>query len=124
MHCKEKAQFQDYKSCLEASQIINIVTHLGKKGIKVDSLKKDKKELIKNRSLLKSQQRFNSHKHNVFIGEIRKIVLSSNDDKRMQSIDSVETYSYGMGKYLIWKKQKIKRINISKRISELIYKNV
>ena len=52
------------------------------------------------------------------------IALSSNDDKRMQSIDSVETYSYGMGKDLIWKKEKIKRINISKRISELIYKNV
>ena len=26
--------------------------------------------------------------------EINKIVVSSNDDKRMQSIDSIETYAY------------------------------
>ena len=27
---------------------------------------------------------------------MNKIALNSNDDKRMQSIDSIETYSYGM----------------------------
>ena len=30
---------------------------------------------------------------NVFTEEINKIALSSNDDKRMQSIDSIETYA-------------------------------
>ena len=29
-----------------------------------------------------------------FTEEINKIVLSSNDDVRMQSIDSIETYAY------------------------------
>ena len=33
--------------------------------------------------------------HNVFTEEINKIALSSNDDKRMQSIDLIETYTYG-----------------------------
>ena len=30
--------------------------------------------------------------HNVFTKEIKKITLSSNDDKIMQLIDSIETY--------------------------------
>ena len=29
--------------------------------------------------------------------EFNKIALSSNDDKRMQSLDSIETYAYGTG---------------------------
>ena len=32
--------------------------------------------------------------HNVFTEQINKIALISNDDKRMQSIDSIKTYSY------------------------------
>ena len=39
----------------------------------------------------KNQQRFKSEENNVFTKEINKIALSSNDDKRMQSIDSIET---------------------------------
>ena len=34
-----------------------------------------------------------------------KIALSSNDNKRMQSIDSIKTYAYGMNKYLVRKKK-------------------
>ena len=30
------------------------------------------------------------------------MALSSNDDKRIQSIDSIETYLHGMNKDLIW----------------------
>ena len=33
---------------------------------------------------------------------------SSNDDKRMQSIGSIETYPYGMCKDLTWKEERIK----------------
>ena len=35
-----------------------------------------------------------------------KMLLSSNDDKRIQSIDSVEIHAYGMRKDLIFKKEK------------------
>ena len=31
--------------------------------------------------------------------ETNKIALSSNDDERMQSIDSIGRYAYGMSKY-------------------------
>ena len=48
----------------------------------------------KNKSILKIQQRFKSERHNVFSGEVNKIALSSNDDKRMQSIDSIEIYMH------------------------------
>ena len=40
-------------------------------------------------------------KHNVFTEEINKIALSSNDDKRMQSIDPKETYAYGINNDLV-----------------------
>ena len=53
------------------------------------------KEFIKNnKSILKIQQRFKSERHNVFTEEINKIALSSNDDKIMQSIDSIQTNAY------------------------------
>ena len=43
--------------------------------------------------MLKTQQTFKSEKHNVFTEEINKIALSSNDDKNMQSIDSIDKYA-------------------------------
>ena len=38
-----------------------------------------------------TQQRFKSERYNFFTEEINKIALSSNDDNRMQSFDSIET---------------------------------
>ena len=59
-------------------------------------LKEDHKEFIKNnRVMLKSQWRVRIEKHNVFSEDLNKIELSTNDDKRMQSINSIETYAYG-----------------------------
>ena len=54
----------------------------------------------------------------VFTEEINKIALSSNDDKRMQSIDLIETYAYGMSKDLVSEKEETECNNIIKR-----YKN-
>ena len=64
--------------------------------------------------MLQTQKRFKSERYNVFTEEINKIALSSNDDKRMQSIDSMETYVYGTSKDLVSGKEKIKCINIIK----------
>ena len=65
---------------------------------------------------LKTQQSFRSEKHNVFL---LKKLIRSNDDKRMQSIDLIETHSYGVNKNLVCKKEGIKFNNIIKQ-----YKNV
>ena len=52
-------------------------------------IKDDQKDFVKYKKLiLKTQQRFKSERNNVFTEEINKIGLSSNDDKRMPSIDS------------------------------------
>ena len=52
------------------------------------------------KSILKTQQGFKSERPNVFTREFNKIALSSNDDKSVQSIDSIETYAYGTSKDL------------------------
>ena len=84
--------------CLEAAKIENKINHLEENKIDVDSLKEDQTEFIKsNKLILKTKQRFQSQKHNVFTEEINKIALSSNDDKRIQSIDSIEAYDMHMG---------------------------
>ena len=62
--------------------------------------------------ILKEYQRFKSERHNLFTELINKIAWSSNDDKRMQSIDLIERYAYRMSKDLMWKKEKTKRDNI------------
>ena len=51
-----------------------------------------------------------------FTEEINKTVLSSNDDKRMESIDSIETYANGLNKDLVIKKEEIKCNSIIKRL--------
>ena len=62
-----------------------------KNKIDIDTFKKDDKELIKdNKLILKTQQRFKSEIQQVFTKEISKITLSSNDDKRMKTIDSIK----------------------------------
>ena len=48
-----------------------------------------------NKLILKSQQSFTSKKYNVFTKEVNQIALSANDDKSVQSVDSIETYAYG-----------------------------
>ena len=57
-------------------------------------LKKIIKNFLKNKLILKTQQRFKSKRHNIFTEEVNKIALSSNDDKKMQSLDSTEIYAY------------------------------
>ena len=82
-------------------------------------LNKDHKEFIKNNKLiLKTQQRFKRERHNVFTKEINNIALSTNGDKRMHSIDSIETYAYGPSKDLVCKKEELQCNNIIKQ-----YKN-
>ena len=85
----------------------------------MDNLEKDHKEFIKNNKLiLKSEQRFRSKKNNVFPEEVNKIALSTNDHKRIQLIDLIETYAYETSKELVCNKEEITSKNILKQ-----YKN-
>ena len=51
--------------------------------------------LLNNEILLRSQQRFNSERHDVYTEEINKIALGSNDDKRLQTFARITSYPYG-----------------------------
>ena len=64
---------------------------------------------MKNRRMLKTRHSFKSEGHNVFTEEINKMTLSSNDDKKIQSINSIETYAYGTSKDHTCKKEKFKQ---------------
>ena len=60
--------------------------------------------------MLKSQQTIKSKKHNAFTEEVNKTAQSPNDDKRIQLINSIETYAYRRKRDLVCKKVQIKVI--------------
>ena len=92
------------------------IIYLEKNKVDINSIKENHQKFIKNnKSILKIQQRFKSERHNVFTGEINKIALSSNDDKRMQTIHLIEIYAYGTSKDLVSDKEEIKCNNIMKQ---------
>ena len=51
--------------------------------------------LFNDEIILKSQQRFKSDHHDVYIEQVNKTALSSDDDKRLQTFDKITTYLYG-----------------------------
>ena len=51
-----------------------------------------KNSMLKDKVLLKSQQRFISKKHDVYTEDIDKIALSNDDDKRIVSSDKITSY--------------------------------
>ena len=51
--------------------------------------------------ILKLQKRFKSDRHNVYTEQINKILLSSNDDKRLQTFDKITTYPYGTNTFKV-----------------------
>ena len=68
-------------------------------------MKENQKEFIKNNKSILTQQMFKNERHNVFTEEINKIALSSSDDNKMKSIDSIETYVYETSKDLVSDKE-------------------
>ena len=63
-----------------------------KKMIKFNDYKKC---LLNGEIILKLQQRFISNKHDVYTGDVNKIALSNDDDKRIVSPDKISSYPYG-----------------------------
>ena len=75
--------------------------HKKAKGTKKCVIKREltfknyKDSLLNNEIIIKSQHRFRSDHHKMYTEEVNKIVLSSNDDKRIQTFDRITTYPYG-----------------------------
>ena len=63
-----------------------------KRMIKFDDYKKC---LLNGEVIIKSQQRFKSKGYDVYTGNINKIALSSNGDKRLITPDKIKSYPYG-----------------------------
>ena len=74
-----------------------------------------KENIRNNKLILKTQQRFKRERRNDFTEEINNIALSSDDDRKIQSIDLIETYAYGTSKDLVREKEEMRCDNIIKR---------
>ena len=86
---KVDLKFSDYKKIFKSISNWKL-NKLFRKKRKMMVLVSKKSQNIK-KVILRTQQRFKSERHNVFTEEFKNINLSSHDDKRMQSIGSLET---------------------------------
>ena len=68
--------------------------------------------LMNNKVILKSQQRFKSERHDVYIEEVNNIALSSNNDKRLQTYDRITSYPYGISAGKVCKTEILSKVNI------------
>ena len=68
--------------------------------------------LLNNETVLKSEQRFKSERHDGYTEEINKIALSSNDDKRLQTFDRIISYPYGINAGRVCKTEILNKLNI------------
>ena len=69
---KQKLMFENYKDCL-----------------------------FNNKTVYRSQERFKSYYHVMYTEEVNKIVLSSKNDKRLQTSDKITTYPYRTSKIVM-----------------------
>ena len=58
--------------------------------------------------ILRSQQKFKSDYLEVYTEEVNKIALSSNDDKRLETFDTVTTYPYGTNAFKVCESEMLK----------------
>ena len=57
--------------------------------------------LFNNKTVYRSQERFKSYYHVMYTEEVNKIVLSSKNDKRLQTSDKITTYPYGTSEMMM-----------------------
>ena len=70
---KQKLKFEDYQHCLETTQLENKIKQQEKK-LDVNSLREYHREFMEKKQhklILKSQQRFRSEKHDVFLKKLQ-----------------------------------------------------
>ena len=63
---------------------------------------------------------FRSEKHNVFTEDVNEITLNANEDKRIQSIGSIETYAHETNEEIVHKKGETKCINKNTKNDQLL----
>ena len=68
--------------------------------------------LLNSEIILKSQQRFKSKSRNIYTEEVNKIALSSNDDKILQTFDTMTSYPYGTSSGKVCKTEMLSKVNI------------
>ena len=112
-----KSKFTGYKNYLKAAPLDNKINHLEKNCANLDCVETNHKQLItNNKSILKTQKKIKSDRYKRFTEKINKIALISNNDKRMTSADSIETYVYGISEDVLKEKEEeIKYNNIIKQ---------
>ena len=76
--------------------------------------------LLNNEIILKSQQRFKSERYDVYTEKINEIALSSNDDKRLQTVDRITSYPYGTSAGKVCKTELLSKVNIKRLILMII----
>ena len=69
-----------------------------------------KDSLFNNETIMRSRLRFKSDHHNVYTEEVDKIALSSSDNKRLQTFDTVTTYSYGTNAFKVCESEMLSKI--------------
>ena len=57
--------------------------------------------LFNNKTVYRSQEKFKSYYHVMYTEEVKKIVLSSKNDKRLQTSDKITTYPYGTSEMMM-----------------------
>ena len=82
----EKRKAKETKKCVIKSELM---------------LKNYKDGLFNGEVILKPQQRFKSDHRKVYTEEVNKIALNSDDDKRIQTFDGIETYPYGTNAFKV-----------------------
>ena len=68
--------------------------------------------LLNDKVVLKLQERFKSERHDVYTEKVRKIALSCNDDKRLQTFDRITTYPFGTSPGRVCKTELLSKVNI------------
>ena len=65
-----------------------------------------------NKTVYRLQKRFKSDHHQVYAEETKKIVLSSNDDKILQTSDRITTYTYGTNAFKVCQSEMLTTKNL------------
>ena len=68
--------------------------------------------LFNDETILKLQQRLKSDCCNVYTEQISKIALSSNDDKKLQTLDKITTYPQGTNSFKVYKSKFLRKSKI------------